>query len=157
MPRSILIFLTLFPSIGMAHPGGATVSMGSNPIVSFGGSMGVPTTGEVSTELAAPADKDLVLTDMNISGSTNYSDCSENWPVTFTIDGTTVAVFTTGPNMLGSNRGDQRFQQTFVSGIRIPAGQTMTMSTLRSEWNGSCGWARIAEIRWTFSGYYAQP
>jgi len=137
----------------------AAISTGSNPVISSGGTLGLPADDTVTATLAnAPADQDLIITDIVFSGTSNYSSCSERWPVTLTTSGgDVVGQYTTG---IGSSN-DYSFPKTLalhlLSGIRVPAGESLELAIYRDAWGGSCSSTRTATTRWGLTGYLSQP
>jgi hypothetical protein len=120
---------SLSSSDAIGYPAGAAVSLGSNPVWSTGG------TPAASAVVASPVGKDLIITDFVAGGTNGYHRV-----VLMLSDGTILAGF--GANVGVSN-------VNFESGIRVPAGDTLTM-TFASNYSRS-------DFRYTLSGYYAQP
>ena len=122
---------SLSSSEAVGYPAGAAVSLGANPVWSTGG------TPATSAVVASPVGEDLIITDFVMGGSNTY------WHrVEFTLsDGTVVAGF--------SSTGVRPNTVNFESGIRVPAGDTLTMSF-------ECYSGR-GDFRYTLSGYHAQP
>jgi len=137
----------------------ATVSKGQNPIVSVGGSADMPTGDPVTaTVITAPEDQDIIITDINMSGTSDYSGCSERWPVSFTTTGgEIVAAYTSGIGSSNDYSYPDSLNLQLASGLRVPAGEGLVMSAYREAWGGSCSWSRVATIRWSLAGYAAQP
>ena len=122
---------SLASSHAAGYPAGATVSMGSNPLWSVGGA---PSSTET---LTAPSDQDMIITDVH------FSNTDAHWlRLEMQLAGATVASFV-------SDGTTDRPQISLQSGIRVPAGQTMTM--------GFDGYYGLSSARYTLSGYYAQP
>jgi hypothetical protein len=108
------------------------------------------------TIFEADADTDIVVTDLVLSVADNGADCSTVYIATFTLpDGSNVAAASVGIGRnynLGSSYTSIVPIQ-FASGIRVPAGQTLTMNTNRTL-SYNCGTDRMNV---TASGYLAQP
>ena len=121
---------SLASSNAIGYPAGVAVSLGSNPVWSTGG------TPATSAVVASPVGEDLIITDFVVGGPNSY------WHrVVFTLgDGTILAGFVA--------TGARPTIVNFESGIRIPAGDTLTMSF-------SCYTGRT-DYRYTLSGYHAQ-
>jgi hypothetical protein len=127
--------VAILPTVAIGYPAGSAVSMGSNPIHSWGGVF----TSE--TVLTAPDDQDLVITDVHLS--CNYM-CDTRVEMLRT-DGETVGMFWVSGGY-GSSYDSLAIQQMFSSGLRIPAGQALSLIS-------SSG----AQVAYTLSGYQAQP
>ena len=121
---------SLASSEAVGYPAGAAVSLGVNPVWSTGGT---PLATQV---LASPVGTDLIITDFVVGGTSGYHR------VSFTLsDGTIVGGF-------GADSGEVT-NVNFESGIRVPAGDTLTMSFI--------SYYSRNDFRYTVSGYYAQP
>ncbi len=153
---TLTMVLTSQEAIG--YPAG-TVSTGVNPVVTGGGSMDMPTSGDATATLVtAPEDQDVIITDLAISGTSDTSSCSERWPVSLrTSTGTNLGEYTAGIGSSNDYSFPGELQLHLLSGIRVPAGESLELSTHRNEWGGSCSWSRTATFRWAISGYQAQP
>ena len=122
---------SLASSEAVGYPAGAAVSMGSNPVWSVGG------TPDSTETLTAPADQDMVITDVH------FSNTDAQWlRVEMQLSGAPVAAFT-------SDGTADRPSVSLKSGIRVPAGQAMTIYFE--------GYYGLSSSRYTLSGYYAQP
>jgi hypothetical protein len=154
----IVLITVLAASLGAAltasdavgYPAGTAVSMGSNPVFSGGGSVD---RSDSAIVLSASADQDMVITDVSLGMfSTDYY-CKQVMAVRLLLeDGTVLAQY---PVMMDIYRHGGTFNQTvnMTSGIRLPAGQALWLSTEAGA-DESCGGARVD---YTLSGYYAQP
>jgi hypothetical protein len=120
--------LSLSDAIG--YPASA-VSLGTNPVWSVGGT---PSSTEI---LTAPADQDMIITDVH------FANTDGSWlRLEMHTSGTYVAGFS-------SDDTSDRTVASLRSGIRVPAGQALTMNFEAHYGLGSS--------RYTVSGYYAQP
>jgi hypothetical protein len=121
---------SLSSSEAVGYPAGAAVSLGANPVWSTGG------TPSATQVVASPVGKDLIITDFVVGGNSGYQR------VSFTLsDGTIVGGF-------GSNSSEATIVN-FESGIRVPAGDTLTMTF--------ASYHARTDFRYSVSGYYAQP
>ena len=127
--------LALSSSQAVGYPAGAAVSLGANPVWSFGGTNYV--SGEVI--FTAPPERDMVLTDLSLSTTYQYqvkaglsvgAEVVGEW----IISGKASNAYTGSPLNL-----------TMTSGIRVPAGYSLTLAT------------GDQYISYAMSGYYAQP
>lgn len=126
--------LSLSSSDAIGYPAAASVSLGSNPIWSSGG-----TPVEGSLVVATATGGDLIITDIDVTGTE-----SNLYHSTFTLtDGTVVAEYRTINAHVGG------LHRSFQSGIRVPEGDSLTL-TFDSYYSESA-------FRYTLSGYIAKP
>ena len=136
------------PSIGFA----------ANPVVSAGGSV---TSGQSIIVFTAPSDQDIIVTDLNITSYSTMS-CKRNHHTRLTLgSGTTIGAFETHSSISRgsySSSAGLSAQHALSSGIRIPAGDTLSISTDETGYDGaSCGTYTNYGVRYMLSGHYAQP
>jgi hypothetical protein len=124
---------SLASSQAIGYPGSAAISYGTSPVWSMGGEF----TGAETMIISAPADQDMIITD--VFGASRGSRT-----VDFFIeqdDGTKAAAFRSATN-------NYYYQSPTVfhmeSGVRIPAGETMNFRSTEG-------------MLYTLSGYYAHP
>ena len=141
--------LSSSPAIG--YPAGAAISMGANPVMSVGGSVEPWSTVEVAT---APADSDLVVTDIVLGVTSTNSGCRASFSVYLEDDaGQVLGDFALSRGELDSTEATS-LVSIFNSGIRVAAGRTLSARVDTHYDNcGSSYWS----VRYTASGYYAQP
>jgi hypothetical protein len=135
---------SLSSSEAIGYPAGAAVSMGANPVWSVGGAVGDGS----HVVITAPADQDLVVSDVFFG-----PECI-NCTLRFSLavpDGTLASYryrnqyYFYGPGERGfSYRMDEPVEQSLRSGLRVPAGDSLTLTV-----DGT--------VDYTLSGYYAQP
>jgi hypothetical protein len=137
-------------SEAVGYPSGPTVSTGANPVISQGG---VLLLGGTDTVLTAPADQDIVVTDivLGVTNATYY--CEGSFQVAAMVGSELKGQFAVGtPNL---EQGQIRNEIISLnSGIRVPAG-----SSLNLEFNyhyRDCSDSSF-RLNYTASGYYAQP
>ena len=126
---------SLASSDAVGYPAGAAVSMGVNPLWSHGGTS---SSGAVVL-FSAPADRDMVLTDLSLSAEYPYSS-----KVGIVVGGAIAG------HWIVSGKSSQAYQvsshtMAMTSGIRVPAGQSLQLTT------------EGVDISYAMSGYYAQP
>ena len=159
-----LLAIALLPQSAEGYPA-AAISFGQNPVTSAGGSLSLPTDGSsTSTSIvSAPADADVVITDVSFSiSSTGYSCGAESWETSVSVDGTTLGMWTVWAAHEQNKYTGYVFTQNFSegrqmsmrSGIRIPAGTTATLELTPVVSPGSCSW-RTSSMNWMWSGYHA--
>jgi hypothetical protein len=135
---------SLASSDAIGYPAGAAVSLGSNPVISVGG-----TVSSTSAELfTAPVDQDVVVTDVWLTMAKH--SCSSVVDLV-TSAGATVstvklfAYFFDGYSKAAhSQPGSVR--HSFGSGLPLPAGQSLQITE-----SGGCS------VAYTVSGHYVQP
>ncbi len=122
---------SLSSSEAVGYPAGSAISMGENPVWSVGG---VPVSVKTIT---APADQDMIITDVH------FANTDAHWlKIQMSLPSGPVAGF-------ASDGTTDRTMMSLRSGIRIPAGQTLSM-----DFEGYYG---LGSSRYTVSGYYARP
>ena len=151
---------SLASSQAIGYPAGSAVSLGSNPVWSTGGSV---VAGSVAEIISAPDEQDLILSDVLLASSTT-ANCKRSHQTVLSIDGSLIGDFETSSSYGGSgyhesaSDGGAMVSHAFSAGLRVPAGQTLEI-TVSETWAfakyGSC--SSGGEVRYTLSGYYAQP
>ena len=140
---------SLASSDAVGYPAAAGVSLGSNPILSFGG-----TINSGSSDLfTAEDDQLLVITDLLLS--MNSTSCSSHVMLRSS-SGATLAAAKLLSYYERVDRGSYGqavtqstptiFKHSFGSGVPIRAGETLAITE-----DGGCS------VAYTLSGYYAQP
>jgi len=144
--------MVIVPRSATGYPT-TTVSSGVNPVVSVGGAIYIPSSGTSITPISAPADQDLIITDVVLGITNTYSsDCDANFQVELGDGSTTLGQFAVGyPNLDKAQLHNETI--SFSSGIRIAAGDALHVS-VTSPWV-SCGY--VHTLNYTVSGYHAQP
>ena len=143
---------SLASSQAIGYPAGAVVSMGGNPVVSFGGTRNSAGTDAIGP---APTDQDLVITDISLSGNGVHSTHNAcRWTVSLESEtGVTLGVFKTWSqvNYSSYSIGNENISVPLQSGVRVPAGESLSLVVAQDSGGTSCS------IAYTLSGYYAQP
>lgn len=132
--------MALLPQAAVGYPAGTAISAGVNPVDSWAG----VTTGSSASPtllLTAPPDQDVVLTDILLS--CNYS-CDTRVELTRD-DGTQIGNFYVRGGY-GTNDDGLAVSHAFEGGLRVPAGQSLSIRT-------SVNYL----VAYTVSGYQAQP
>ncbi len=123
--------------VASGHPAGTVVSTGSNPIVNAAGRL---TDFGFVTIMTAPADQDVVITDLVFSA--DHSGAGEP---ELRIESTEKVVgryFVFG----GSYHGGGVVHIALQTGIKIPAGDSLELNINTSN-----------DVNWAISGHYTQP
>lgn len=139
LPIGICAILAFLPAhnTAMAHPMTPVVSTGSNPIVNVAGRLTDP--GFVSV-ITAPADQDIVITDLIFSA--DISGAGEPELRLASTHATVARYWVFG----GSYHSGGPNHYALQTGIRIPAGDSLELNINTTN-----------DINYTMSGYYAQP
>jgi hypothetical protein len=143
---------SLASSEAVGYPAGAAVSLGGNPVVSFGGTRNSAGTDAIGP---APMDQDLVITDISLSGNgahSTYYAC--RWTISLESEtGATLGVFKTWSqvNYSSYSIGNENIFVPLQSGMHVPAGESLGLVVEQDSGGTTCS------IAYTLSGYYAQP
>lgn len=155
--------IALSPQDAIGYPAGPTVSAGHNPVVSAGGTTAWGSSSDLFT---APADHDIVITDIVLSGNTDHHRCkAQAWVKVDSASGT-LGEFSVGTPVLYTNSwvasgGETNLVMDLASGLRLPAGETAQLSVSTEGMNYDCSSATYApnrvRVHYAISGYLAQP
>ncbi len=147
---SAALTLSLVSSDAVGYPAGAAVSLGANPIVSYGGAV---ITGATDTLFTAPSDSDVIVTDVFLSADNTSNSCKTMQAIHLRLDdGTELGRYTVGMDYWGGS-GHQPVHASYTSGIRVPAGRSLEAWS-QDRFSYSC--AGI-QVDYAISGYLAQP
>lgn len=152
---SVLFIATIAPA-AFAHPGGPAISVGENPVRSTAGMIDLGTTSSASTVIAAPADQDLLLTDiiLGIAVEHDAARCSGVLRMSGS-DGILYGIYSlaSGQPSIDNNSGASR-QFSGPTGILIPAGVSVSLAWVNTY--RSYGPDKY-NIIYTLSGQLVQP
>lgn len=140
------------------------MGFGQNPITSIGGTA---YDGENKLLLQAPSNYDIVVTDIILTSTSNQM-CNRTHKSELHLgSGAVLGQFETGSTGVivdngtwGTNSSGTNVQHAFSSGIRIPAGDTMTFlvtETTNYTYNGTCSNPTMYGVRYMVSGVYVTP
>ena len=88
----IIVTLSLTARDAIGYPAGPVVSLGTNPVVSYGGAV---STGDTATIFTAPSDHDIIITDVYLSPDNIDRSCKTMQAVSLQLDdGTEVGRYT---------------------------------------------------------------
>ena len=155
--------IALSPQDAIGYPAGPTVSAGHNPVVSAGGTTAWNSSVDLFT---APADHDIVITDIVLSGNTDSHRCKAQAWVKMDSASGTLGEFSVGTPVLYTNSwvasgGETNLVVDLASGLRLPAGETAQLSVSTEGMNYDCDSATSApnrvRVHYAISGYLAQP
>ena len=138
----------------IGYPAGSAVSYGANPVVSTGGSI---TPGGTATLFEAPADHDIVVTDMAFDVEFTDQTCISMTRLSFTLAGssTVLARRSVVTAFWGSDHWQTYNVNTAMdSGVRVPAGETLQVAAESRYVDGCSDSSR--GLAYTVSGYLAQ-
>ena len=121
---------SLASSEAVGYPSGAAVSLGSNPVVSVGGSLDGATS---AVPISAPSDASIVIAGVTLSAYDINYGCMGNTSVSISAGSGTLARFVVG--LSRSSETFSGYEPTSVinlpSGIHIPADADVTMTSPR--------------------------
>jgi hypothetical protein len=152
----VVSMLGVVPRPALAYPGGTAISSGSNPVRSAAGRLNLATETTATDVLSAPADHDLILTDISLgvpmsSASTSYSGYAEIQGS----DGVKYGVYTLTSGRVeiyGTPVGSVQFAGR--TGLRIPAGVSISVN-----WVFTFNSHSVSNYLFTYTlaGYLAEP
>jgi hypothetical protein len=124
-----LSVVALIPTVAVGHGAGPFVSMGSNPVHSYGGN--VPTSGVVDVMTATEGP--FLIQDWMVTGAVGGTYC--NSAVQLKVDGTVVAQarMVAGLRDYGRTHTPTVITHRFESGVPVPAGAALQITN-----QGSC-------------------
>ena len=139
-----------------AHPGGAAVSMGSNPVRSFSGNLSLGESLTAASIFTVPDTQDLIITDVVSGLMSNTYWCLANGRLNLK-DTATGIPFAQLPLYFShlekaSAPGTTVLQAT--SGIRVPAG---TVIDIEWVWSYQDCSSNNYHVPYTITGYLTQP
>ncbi len=152
---SVVLGLSLSSPQAIGYPSGPAVSYGANPVRSATGhwDLSSATTTE-SDVISAPADQDLVLTEVVIGVVQNSNSCFSTGRFQLKLDsGETLANLPITTTTLSSGQ-NHPVHLSFDSGLRVPAGMSVS-----AQWDfvmHSCGMTQY-DLDYVVSGYLATP
>ena len=137
---------------------------GQNPLTSIGGTA---YDGENKLLMTAPSNYDLIITDVILTSTTNVL-CNRTHKSEFILgSGPVLGQFETSSTGMvvdngtwGTSSDGGKIQHTFASGLRVPAGDSISLMITQTSsytYNGSCASSTSHGVRYMVSGYYATP
>jgi hypothetical protein len=150
--------LALSPSQATGYPAGAAVSLGTNPVWSAGGSTTSDSAGV--TVISAPADHDLVVTDVVMTPTSPDTTCEMllNSELSLSGTGENLSQYNLSLDIYGSSSSANTtifgVNAHYMSGLRIPAGESLLLRVTTFAEGHSCGGKYVM---YSISGYTAQP
>jgi hypothetical protein len=150
---------TLSSSEAIGYPAGSAISLGVNPVVSFAGE--IPGTGAASL-VSVPEGRDFIVTDISLIAKSLDNDCMDMIEAKLSTDEADIAVYDMSTRYCYSSNcysDGLNVNQALGSGLRVPAGSTLTLhSNLYNSFTyAGCSSAREPAVKYTIAGYYAQP
>jgi len=138
----------------VGYPAGAAVSLGTNPVASFAGTMSI---SDSESLVVVPEDQALIITDVVLSMGDSGNQCRASTQVEVTASGSDLGHF--GVGVSNETRTYTSWDPTLVaslrSGLRVGPGDTLEItSSQKHQYNCS---SPGPELHFTLSGYYAQP
>ena len=149
---------TVASSEAVGYPSSSVVSLGSNPIW---GASGTLTGGSTAVLVSVPIDQDAVVTDVQLGMSDEDSgfNCMTKWVVKMQEGAETFGTWSMQQYRHYSDGdswtpGVQHVDSSYTSGLRIPAGTSLTVGANKL-FEMDCSGDEY--VHYTVSGYYAQP
>ena len=145
----------IFSVLVYAHP---EISYGQSPYVSIGGTA---YDAESKTLLTPPSGQDLIITDIVLSSYSNLPCKRSHKTELATSNNTVLGQFETCSGSSNGSNGSSAgtvVSHSFAGGMRIPNGESLVLSVLQSDANGSsCSGSTLYGVRYMISGKYVQP
>lgn len=138
---------------------GPNINYGANPAVAIGGTA---YDGETKTLLTAPADQDILITDISLM-STSDTQCSRTHKSDLMLgSGTVFGQFETGSpggsTYYGLSFSGLSVQHSLQTGLRIPAGDNIQLVIQQSGSLGyGCSNSASYGVRYMIAGHYVKP
>ncbi len=154
--------LALSARNAIGYPAGAAVSVGTNPVVSAGGTI---KWGEAAEALfTAPSDQDIVITDIVLSANSNRINCKAQAWVHLQSDSGSIGEFSLGTPVLYTagwvtSGGQSNLVAELQSGLKLPAGETAQIVVTDEGLRYDCYTSDPDNVmvHYAISGYLAQP
>ena len=138
-------------SIGSARAQlGPAVDFGQNPVFSSTGTH-VADSGTATVAAEAPSGQDFVITEVFVDLSSVHQYCETSVDALFE---TSAGVGLARVSLIRTTGAVQDGRLSFRSGLLLPAGQSLVLSTAQNTSNSYCTSVTIA---YTVSGYLARP
>lgn len=152
----------LSPQDAIGYPATGAVSLGSNPVVSAGGTA---QWGESASALfTAPADHDIVITDVVLSANSTRYRCKAQARVSLTSDSGVLGQFSVGTPFMQTSSwatagGETNLVVGMTSGLRVPAGESVELlvDSLGGSYDCTTSDASHLAVHYAVGGYLAQP
>ena len=148
---------SLASSQAVGYSSVGAVSLGSNPVFSQGGVI-ADVRGTTTEVLTAPTDQTMLITDLALGFGSESRSCDGELSVSLSdSSGTALAEYVVVRPEFGNNYASHSGALTTVtlnSGIPLAPNETLQVAT--NLLNQDCTPTRY-QLRYTVSGYYAQP
>ena len=135
---------------------GPSVSYGANPVWSVGGDIGNAYDGGTASPNISVSGQDTVITDLIIThGRYDYFEFACFYLLEMSTSSGTLAKYYVQAES-GTWTSLDPFSVSLRSGIRVPDGETLTMTATLEHSNNTTR-CQSTTIHYTLSGYYAEP
>ena len=161
---SLTLGLALDSGDAIGYPAGAVISSAENPVASIGGTAYASEAAKIL--LSAPDDQVLVVTDVVLTSTSEIQCMRSHKTELSTTAGDIVGQFETNSGIAayyahywGMVSDGRQVNHTYGSGLQIDPGQTLYLGVVQtgSYTRDGCGSAGSHGVRYSISGYYAQP
>ena len=162
---SLALGSVLTSSNAIGYPAGSVISYQQNPVVSIGGT--AYSSEPAKSLLVAPTDQALVITDVVLTSTSDISCRRTHKSELSTSSGAVMGQYETTSDAVGNPpymssataATGRSIQHAYQSGLRLNAGETLSIGVIEtgSYSLGSCSASGGHGVRYSISGYYAQP
>ncbi len=165
---SLALGAALTSSDAIGYPSGSAISYQYNPVVSIGGT--AYSSEAAKSLLTAPADQALVITDVVLTSTSNIHCKRTHKTELSTTSGAILGQYETASSAANSDYynnwstgvAGRNVEHAYQSGLRLNAGETLFMGVTQtgSHILGSTSGCTVTGehgVRYSISGYYAQP
>lgn len=163
---SLALGSVLTSSSAIGYPAGSVISYQQNPVVSIGGT--AYSAEAAKSLLVAPTDQALVITDVVLTSTSNVQCKRSHKSELSSSSGSVLGQFETTSDVTGSHYYDHHWgttgvgrnvQHSYQSGLRLAAGETLYIGVTETGQHsmGGCDVLGMHGVRYSISGYYAQP
>jgi hypothetical protein len=161
---AISLGFSLASSSAVGYPAGSAVSFHENPVVSIGGTAYSDEAAKIL--FTAPADQDLIITDVVLSSTSNLLCQRTHKTEISTSSGDVLGQFETSAGYTKTYGRDwalssdgRAVAHSYDAGLRVAAGDTLLVGV---EQTGlytvdSCDSSSSHGVRYSVSGYHSQP
>jgi len=155
---------SLASSEAIGYPAGSAISFGNNPVVSIGGTAYAGEAAKIL--LTAPADQDLVITDVVLSSTSNLNCQRTHKTEISASSGDVLGQFETASGYTktwgsgwGASSDGRAVSHSYNTGLRVAAGDTLLVGVIQTGLYtvDGCDAEDSHGVRYSVSGYHAQP
>jgi hypothetical protein len=155
---------SLASSEAIGYPAGSAISFRDNPVVSIGGTAYSDEAAKIL--FTAPADQDLIITDVVLSSTSNLKCQRTHKTEISTSSGDVLGQFETSSGYTrtwgsswGASSDGRAIAHSYEAGLRVAAGDTLLVGVVQTDLYtvDGCGSVGSYGVRYSVSGYHSQP